>query len=277
MSEYAMEVGSGNRFNFGANWTQFLQGLDESRILQAENSLKEMLEVNTLTGKSFLDIGSGSGLFSLAARRLGARVYSFDYDPQSVACTAELKRRYFREDRNWVVEEASILNQKYLVSLGHFDVVYSWGVLHHIGAMWQALENVAPLVTRGGKLFISIYNDQGLASKIWLRIKKAYNRCPRGLRWLLLLPAFLRLWGPKIVLDLVRGKPFYTWYHYGEGSGRGMSPWRDVVDWVGGFPFEVAKPEAIFDFYRHRGFQLDRLQTCAGKHGCNQFVFTRLS
>jgi 2-polyprenyl-6-hydroxyphenyl methylase/3-demethylubiquinone-9 3-methyltransferase len=56
---------------------------------------------------------------------------------------------------------------------------------------------------------------------------------------------------------------------------RGMSPWRDVVDWVGGLPFEVAKPEEIFEMFQQRGFSLDRLRTCAGGLGCNEFVFSR--
>jgi 2-polyprenyl-3-methyl-5-hydroxy-6-metoxy-1,4-benzoquinol methylase len=109
-----------------------------------------MLKVERLDGKSFLDIGSGSGLFSLAARRLGARVHSFDYDQQSVACTAELRRRYFPSAGDWVVERGSALDRDYLARLGTFDVVYSWGVLHHTGDMWRALENVKPLVAERG-------------------------------------------------------------------------------------------------------------------------------
>lgn len=94
------------------------------------------------------------------------------------------------------------------------------------------------------------------------------------LRWLVLFPALLRLWGPTTLRDLLRGRPFHTWRHYAHQGMRGMSAWRDVVDWVGGLPFEVAKPEDIFDFYRARGFRLDRLKTCAGGHGCNEFVFS---
>ena len=136
------EVSNGERFAFGENWARFLFALDEQRIKQAEESLKSMLETDNLSGKSFLDIGSGSGLFSLAARRLGARVLSFDYDCQSVACTRELKRQYFIDDHDWTIEEGSVLDVDYLNRLGRYDIVYSWGVLHHTGAMWKALQNV---------------------------------------------------------------------------------------------------------------------------------------
>ncbi len=269
--QHAAEVAQGQRFEFGQNWSRFLDVLNDDRIAKAETSLTDFLEMPDLRGKHFLDIGSGSGLFSLAARRLGASVFSFDYDPQSVACTQELKRRYFPDDSGWHVEEGSVLDKDYLESLGRFDVVYSWGVLHHTGAMWQALGNAAPLVAPGGMLYIAIYNDQGRASREWTAVKKAYNRLPKRLKFLVLWPAFVRLWGPIMLVDLTRGKLFYSWRHY--DGVRGMSPWRDVVDWVGGYPFEVATPEAIFKFFRRKGFGLRQMTTYAGGHACNEFVF----
>lgn len=266
------EVTSGDRFEFGANWAAFLTGLNDERILAAEASLRDMLYVERLDGKSFLDIGSGSGLFSLAARRLGARVVSFDYDPESVACTAELKRRFFEQDPQWMVGQGSALDAGFLASLGIFDVVYSWGVLHHTGDMWRAMENAVERVSAGGILFISIYNDQGRASRMWTAVKQRYGKTPKALRWTLLLPSFVRLWGPTLILDTMKGNPLRTWKSYGE---RGMDHWRDLVDWVGGYPFEVARPEQIFYFCRERGFELRKLKTCAGGHGCNEFVFVR--
>ena len=271
MDQHAVEVNEGSRFEFGANWMRFLKMLNDDRINEAKKSLQKMLERENLNGKTFLDIGSGSGLFSLAARQLGAKVHSFDYDPQSVACTQELKRRCFHEDTDWIIEQGSVLDRDYLSSLGRFDIVYSWGVLHHTGALWQAFENISGMVCRGGKLFIAIYNDQGRASRYWMTIKIAYNRFPQGFKWLILLPCLVRLWGPTIIRDFFRGKPFFAWRNY--ANVRGMSPWRDVVDWVGGYPFEVAKPEDIFDFSRKRGFELIKLRTCAGGHGCNEYVF----
>src|SRR5688572_25243347 len=148
------EVQAGERFTFGANWRRFLRLLDERRIERAEQSLCEMLECTRLDGRTFLDAGSGSGLFSLAARRLGASVVSFDYDPQSVACTAELKRRYFPGDTNWTVLEGSVLDEAFVRSLGQFDIVYSWGVLHHTGSMWRAIDVAQSAVRPGGRFFI---------------------------------------------------------------------------------------------------------------------------
>jgi 2-polyprenyl-6-hydroxyphenyl methylase/3-demethylubiquinone-9 3-methyltransferase len=274
MDQHAVEVEQGQRFEFGANWAWFLDALTDQRILQAEQSLGEMLGVKSLAGASFLDIGSGSGLFSLAARRMGARVHSFDYDPKSVGCTQELRRRYFSDDGGWVVERGSALDEAYVRSLGTFDVVYSWGVLHHTGSMWEALGNAALPTKVGGQLFIAIYNDQGTASRRWTKVKKLYNELPGPLRFLAVWPSFWVLNWRSMVKDLLRGRPFQTIRDY--GKERGMSFSRDLIDWVGGYPFEVATPEQIFDFYRARGFSLTRIKTAGGSLGCNEFVFEKV-
>lgn len=273
-TEFQQEVVAGQRFEFGKNWQDFLAVLDDERISEAERSLKTMLGVETLAGKTFLDVGNGSGLFSLAALRLGAqRVHSFDYDPQSVFCAQELKRRYFPHDERWTIERGSALDAAYLGSLGQWDIVYSWGVLHHTGAMWTALENVVPLVRTGGTLFISIYNDQGKISRLWTVVKIFYNR---GALWrrtvtAVFIPYFIFR---GLVADMLhRTNPLRAYRQY--KKSRGMSRVHDWFDWLGGYPFEVAKPEEIFAFYQERGFALRRLKTCAGGLGCNEFVLQK--
>jgi 2-polyprenyl-3-methyl-5-hydroxy-6-metoxy-1,4-benzoquinol methylase len=265
------EIRQGERFAFGENWRRYLDALNPAMIDEAVTALRDTLGVDTLDGLTFLDAGSGSGIHSLAAYRLGAEVVSFDFDPESVACTRHLRDSAADEGRGWKVEHGSVLDAEFLERLGRFDVVYSWGVLHHTGAMWQSLAAVADRVVPGGRLFISIYNDMGGSTRRWTTVKRLYNEHPRWRPAVTALSA-VRLWGPTMVLDAVRGRPMHSWRSHGEN--RGMTPWRDLIDWVGGWPFEAAKPEEIFDFYRDQGFALERLVTRMG-HGCNEFVFVR--
>ena len=274
-AEHAAEVTAGRRFEFGKNWQRFLATLSERRIAEAERSLCQMLAVDDLAGTTFLDAGSGSGLFSLAARRLGARVTSFDYDPQSVACTNELKRRFFPNDSQWQVGAGSALDRTYLASLGKFDLVYSWGVLHHTGNLWQALDNIVLPVADGGRLFISIYNTQRYWTPLHTWLKRTYVSLPRVLAW----PMAAVLVALQVVKGLVRDltllrNPLARYRNY--ASSRGMSWWHDCLDWIGGYPFETATPEAVFAIYQQRGFVLERLTTCGGGPGCNQFVFRKV-
>jgi 2-polyprenyl-3-methyl-5-hydroxy-6-metoxy-1,4-benzoquinol methylase len=254
------------RFAFGENWMRFLRSVDENRIKAAENSLRSYL--GDVSDRTVLDIGSGSGLFSLAAR-----VQSFDVDPTAVACTAELKRRFMPEDSNWVVGRGDVLDRAFLQSLGQFDVVYSWGVLHHTGRMWEAIGNAIALVQPGGFFFIAIYNDQGGASRRWSSIKRAYNNSGNLAKRLLVLTVGAYFEGMRILVALRdRQNPFKR----PSIADRGMQRDTDLVDWVGGWPFEVATPDLVFDFCHARGFSLERLRTCGGGHGCTEFLFKRI-
>ena len=267
------EVAAGGRFEFGRNWANFLRVLDDDRIAAATTALAEMLDTTSLAGRTFLDIGSGSGLSSLAARRLEATVTSFDFDPHSVACTQELRQRYASDASAWRVEAGSALDAPYLESLGTFDVVYSWGVLHHTGSMWPALDLAAQRVKAGGQLFVAIYNDQGAWSRRWNFIKRTY--CSGTAGRLLVQGTVIPYW---VLRDLAADIVWLrdpTARYTGYGKNRGMSVTHDWFDWLGGYPFEVAKPEEIFDFYRTRGFALTRLRTAGGSVGCNEFVFRR--
>lgn len=232
-----------------------------------------MLGPDRCTGATFLDVGSGSGLFSLAAMRLGARrVHSFDADADSVKCTLALRDRYFPNAANWTVEQASALDAEYLQRLGQWDIVYSWGVLHHTGNMWRALDLVADLVAESGVFFVALYNDQDHWSRWWSHVKRAYNR-GRMSRFIV-ASVFMPYWATRgLMVDLVRRRKPWVRYRAYQQS-RGMSVVHDWKDWLGGYPFEVAKPGDLVDFGRRKMLSLTKLKTCGGI-GCNEFVFER--
>jgi 2-polyprenyl-3-methyl-5-hydroxy-6-metoxy-1,4-benzoquinol methylase len=272
-SRHAQETRSGKRFGFGENWRAFLRTVDETRISAAVESLQHMLGVQTLEGKRFVDIGSGSGLFSLAAHRLGADVTSFDNDPSSVGCTSHVRDTFAGHSTRWRILHGSVLDGEFLERLGKFDVVYSWGVLHHTGNMWQAIHNVLPMVQSGGLLFIALYNDQGIWSKRWKRIKHAY--CSSTLGRIVVSSVFIPYWVLRSALsDIIRLRaPWHTIATY--KRNRGMSIWHDWHDWLGGYPFETAKPEAIIFPIKREGFTLTNLKTQYGTVGCVEYVFRR--
>ena len=160
--------------------------------------------------------------------------------------------------------------------LGQFDLVYSWGVLHHTGKMYEAIDNAIKLVAKDGEFYISIYNDQGFASRIWTKIKKVYCNSPKVLKFILLIIVGMYFESRSFIRRLLSFQnplPFAEWKK--RKTERGMSIWIDLIDWVGGYPFEVARPEEIFDFFVERDFQLKKLVTCAGGLGCNCFLFAK--
>ena len=267
------EIESGKRFGFGENWSAFLSVLDEDRILEAEKSLRNYLGVDGLSGMRFLDIGCGSGLFSLAARRLGATVHSFDYDESSVACTQELKRRYFANDEGWQIEEGSVLERSYVEGLGSFDICYSWGVLHHTDNLWQAVYNAQLPVKSDGRLFIAIYNDEGIRSACWETIKRTYCRGPV---WKSILTAvfFSLFFVAGVVIDLLRLKnPARRFKEH--RKYRGMSLTHDWKDWLGGYPYERARPSRVQGFVENLGFRMLRIDEPTFGFGNNQYLFSR--
>lgn len=274
-SSHQSEVEARNRFEFGKNWQRFARSIDADAIARAETSLQDKLGLERLDGLTFIDIGCGSGLFSLAARRLGAVVTSFDYDPDSVACTASLKASHRKDDTQWQILEGSALDSEFMASLGQFDIVYSWGVLHHTGEMWRAIDLATQCVRPGGLLFLAIYNHQPLLSTFYLGLKRLYLKLPKTLRPLLVAPYYalmLATHSARVALSVVSGKRLYR-----DSGERGMNLWHDAVDWVGGYPFEVASPREMVRHINRKGFLLKDIATVGGGLGCNEYVFRSIT
>lgn len=260
-------------FSFGKNWQNFLKTLDEDRIRNAELSLTEFLGLDNLRGKNFLDIGCGSGIFSYAAFKLFAeRIVSFDVDPFSVGCCKYLRQKANNPD-NWEIHEGSILDNNLFSTLEQFDIVYSWGVLHHTGKMWDAIKNSAKLVKKGGWYYIAIYNKVGgrRGSSLWVKLKKLYNASPAIIKYCMEIICMSKIFASQ----LIRIKnPITDIKNY--KSKRGMN-WRsDIIDWLGGYPYEFASVEEIFIFLKKNfpDFNLVNIKT-THTLGCNQYLFQR--
>ena len=262
------------RFGFGENWLSFARDLSAGQIAEAESSLRRLLQRETLAGSRFIDIGSGSGLFSLAARRLGARVHSFDFDPASVLCTTRLRDLHFAGDREWTIEQGSILDGDYVRSLGTVDVVYSWGVLHHTGAMHDALDAAARLVAPGGVFAFALYR-RTLMCGFWRWEKRWYTsatlqaqRRARAIYVGLLRAAF--------ALTRRDFRSHVANYH----SVRGMDFIHDVHDWMGGYPYESISAPEVDALMRRLGFAHVHSMTRPSTiglfgSGCDEYLYRR--
>lgn len=249
-------------FSFGENWLNYVKNLDQKRYVEAKQSLRELLKRQSLEGKTFLDIGCGSGIFSLAAVELGAKkIVSIDVDPKSVVACKQVKKK--GEVGHWEILEGSILDKNFIQTLGTFDIVYSWGALHHTGAMWEAVGNAANLVSHNGLLAIAIYN-RTKTSNFWLKFKRLYNKSGKFVKIVLVWSIFI----PRIMVRLIKLK-------HPLRERRGMSIYYDAIDWAVGLPYEFASFEEVCSYLDEKRFRL-RNSKRTKSIGCNEFVFERM-
>lgn len=241
-------------FSFGENWQAFLGTASEETFQTARQDIEEWLGTGSVQGKRVLDIGSGSGIHSLAFLSLGAsELMSFDRDPKSVAATTSLWEKSGKPTR-WTVREGSVLDRAFLEGLGweSFDIVYAWGVLHHTGAMWDAVENALQMVRQGGLAWLALYTWSSTYPSD-LAMKQRYNAAsPLRKKAMVGIRIAKRMW-----LRLRAGKNPFGW---NEKRERGMDVYHDILDWVGGLPYEVAKAEDVLFLAGRRAFQLKRIR-----------------
>jgi SAM-dependent methyltransferase len=262
------------RFSFGSNWQKFLERVDDQKIAAAKQSLTEFTKLPDFKGKVFVDIGCGSGLFSLAASLLGAKkVISMDVDRHSLACAEHLRERHKIPKDRWVIQRGSALDPHLHKAIKDKpDIVYSWGVLHHTGSMYEAIQNVAGLVPKGKLLYIAIYNKhEGFpTSNTWLKIKRFYSKRGRVAR-----KAMRGLYMGYFTAGMLayRKNPVSYVKNYPKQSARGMDFYRDVEDWLGGYPYEFASVQEITAFL-HKDFKVLNIKDTK-REGCNEFLFVR--
>ncbi|HUS03583.1 MAG TPA: class I SAM-dependent methyltransferase [Chitinophagaceae bacterium] len=255
-------------FSFGQNWKDFLNTVGEAEIRKAIDDIKEWLG-DDISEKRVIDVGCGSGIHSLAFSLMGVKeLISFDYDLKSVQATQEMWERA-GSPHNWKVLHGSILNKEFLIQLGKFDLVYSWGVLHHTGEMWNAIENAINLVDKSGSFLIAIY-IKGPKYQKHLKTKRKYNRATPFVKKIMVWRYILSV----IVYRLRTGKNPFSW---NEKKERGMNVYNDIVDWLGGLPYEVAGREEIVKFFADRKLELQKISVAQSEGGCSTYLFHNLN
>ncbi|MCX7910619.1 MAG: class I SAM-dependent methyltransferase [Endomicrobia bacterium] len=272
------------RFNFGRNWSYYVKNVvNEDVINQAKESLLKYITKDHYLNKVFIDVGCGSGIFSLGALLLGCReVISFDYDIESIKTTLLLKEKFkhlISQDAKWDIYQADVLDGNFISRLKHkADIVYCWGVVHHTGNMWKAIENVCEMVSDSGILILAVYNKTPV-SKIWWKIKKFYNS------YKFFQPILALLYGGFVCVGYILKNKTLNLYRE-----RSMHVFYDAIDWLGGFPYEYASFDEVKDFVENKGFKLIKeakrlpqenykvtlFKILRAKNtGCNEFVFLK--
>lgn len=253
-------------FSFGQNWKDYLTTVSVDEIERAKDDIESWLGKDFILGKSVVDIGCGSGIHSLAFCLLGAAsLVSFDFDKNSVDATMSLWRAESRP-KQWNVSQGSILDKRFVENINcKFDIVYSWGVLHHTGAMWEAIGNALSLVKPGGIFWISLY-AKGPRYTQDLSLKRQYNSASNlGKRWMI----YKAIW--KLMLRRI--KRLQNPFKWNEKKVRGMNVYHDIIDWLGGLPYEVASENEVLSFCRKRGLVLEKIKV-KGEGGCNVYLFS---
>jgi len=255
-------------FDFGANWLAFSAELRPEQLDAARASLLRHLPAERWAGLSVVDVGSGSGLFAVAMASLGARVLAVDVNPKSVEATRLNAARFLGSDADRVeARVASILDDAFVrENAARFDVVYSWGVLHHTGAMDRAVANALSLMKPDGFAVIALYNRHW-TSPIWRVIKRVYCALPGPLA-----TAYAACFVPVVAAAKFAVSGKNPWM-----KERGMSFWRDVVDWIGGYPYEYVGADEFVRRVAAAGFACRVAVPADTPIGCNEFVVTRQS
>ncbi|HEY3488883.1 MAG TPA: class I SAM-dependent methyltransferase [Candidatus Deferrimicrobiaceae bacterium] len=245
-------------FAFGRNWERFVEkNFSDERVEISRKHLLDFLEMPDLKGKYFLDVGCGSGIHSLAAFRSGAaRIVSFDIDSFSVKTTERL-RAMAGNPPHWQVLSGSVLDKAFVDGLEPADIVYSWGVLHHTGSLWEAVRNTAGRIAPGGLFYLALY-EKTADSAYWIATKQKYNRSSQTTRWKMEVASVYRNYflGRSTRQRLSALKEILTYKR-----NRGMAFWTDVRDWVGGWPYEPSTPQEVTEFVAGLGLSMRKVKT----------------
>lgn len=261
-----------SHFAFGKNWASYSKLIDSPQIERAKQGLLRLVPADEFKRRSFLDIGCGSGLHALAAAKLGAsRIVGVDIDRDSVN-TAETLLMEQNLDVPWQTKNISVFDLD-PNDQGTFDIVYSWGVLHHTGSLWEAVSKAASMVAPGGLLVVAFYRSTYMDA-FWKFEKRFYSNAPSRVQKIIQAGYVKAL---HLHNAITRRESFHE-YIESYKSNRGMDFYHDVHDWLGGYPYETTLAAEVDRRMNDLGFQAERVfaqPKTSGilGSGCDEYVY----
>jgi len=268
----ALAMTDERRFEFGKNWKDFIERhYNQDLVDVSKRHILGVLKRGDLKGLRVLDIGCGSGLHSMAMFQAGVTaLHSFDYDPNSVAAT-EMLHQKAGSPATWTIQQGSVLDDSFMSSLPTYDLVYSWGVLHHTGEVWKAVDLAAARVVPGGLFYIALYSadvQKNPPPEFWLQVKQKYvNSGWLVRRWMdwWYVWRFMMHRNPTLIPVVLKRMRDHS-------KTRGMNMFTDIRDWLGGWPMEFVWDADAIKFCEQRGFILREILTGEAN---TEFLFER--
>tara|TARA_B100001063_G_C16709692_1_gene527317 strand:+ start:122 stop:1153 length:1032 start_codon:yes stop_codon:yes gene_type:complete len=152
---------------YGKLWKErFLDfSLDQTKFLKKLLN-KLDFDIKKIKGKKILDMGCGSGRFTSAFAKLGAKkVYGVDLGSDGISVAKKLTKKF--NIKNATFKNASVLNMPF--KNNYFDFVFCKGVLHHTGNLKRGLDEFIRMIKINGYGYLYLYGRGGI---FWYSRKK---------------------------------------------------------------------------------------------------------
>jgi 2-polyprenyl-6-hydroxyphenyl methylase/3-demethylubiquinone-9 3-methyltransferase len=230
---------------YKAHWTEY--PLEIQGVLEHLNDLWP----EGVKGKNVLDGGSGSGMVSVGFALLGANVTGVDITPQ---CVENGKRnaerfgvqcRFFCKD----LTDLDLGNER-------FDIVYSWGVIHHSEDARKSFSNLAKHLKPGGEMVLAVYLKTYL-SGFWNFSRVFYQKAPKWFQSIFRESGSCFLNGVDFIKKLIFGKSRYML--------RGTNNKELINDWFGVPHRTFHSYDEVFQWFRENGLNYKLVNPATGR------------
>ncbi len=234
-------------------WTEYIPEYEAS-----EKHWLLFYSPEEVKGKTVLDAGCGTGVFSIIFARNGAaKVTGIDISPGSLGTARGLKEKFGLANAEF--QQQDMLHLSFRDA--SFDIVWAWGTVHHTTDPLGAITELIRVLKPGGSLFLAIYKQ---TSVTWIHeiIRKTMIRTPRW-SWNVLAKAGAFMLTPVVFLFKRRQK-----------SRKGEKLSELILDWYFVPIRHYYTPEEIRVFLERKKFRIEKYLAHSGRfNSSSNFIY----